>query len=65
MVNTLGSVRAFKTKLEAMAMKLKKEKMMLMDEGEISRKYLLNKKILGKDNFLKNKGIIEGNQNKR
>ena len=50
-MNTLGSVRAFKTKLEAIAMKLKKENMMLMDEGEISRIYLLNKKILRKENF--------------
>ena len=64
-MKTLGSVRAFKTKLEAMAMKLKKENMMLMDEGEISRKHLLYKKILRKENFGKNKGIIEGNQNRR
>ena len=43
MVNTLGSVRAFKTKLEAMAMKLEQEIMMMMDEGKISKKSVLNK----------------------
>ena len=42
-MNTLGSVRAFKTKLEAMAMKLEQEIMMMMDEGKISKKSVLNK----------------------